>query len=673
MKSLVQRTEGWAAGLVLVTYALKQQEQRSRFIEMITGAHPYFRDFFAENILHQISPEDRQFLLKTSILKHLTGSLCNAVTGQKGGTKILARLWEENILLFRLEEPGWYRYHGLFAEMLRAQLEEEFPSEIPNLHRKAADWYSVKNTPVDAIDHLFACEAWEEAAALIESVALNELEQYGEGPRLLRWLQQLPQAVLRQNKTLLQLYIRLVMLSLPANEAEDVLSFATDRIDPTLPIGSTRTVQETNSDVQDIQHSRVTQNQSVSVFTQGEEYDAVNQIMDDILQFQRDFRWDLIKAERKACAVYEAALERRHLFAALIAGGACANLALSQGYLRRSEQIAHQVLRQAFQSSDKLPEPTSIVLTALSGVYFERNQLAQANQLLERATEVDPNPSSLNDPVTIAILRSKIQSSQGDHEAALATIQAIRELNPKRFSKTWFDQDLIAYQALYSSRLGDLESAERMIMLSEAEEIQTRPFSALIQAGILMELKRNATAEGILRRLLNQYPHGYYWWPILKARVRLSIALFDQHKVNQACQVMAEAARFAAPEFFIRPFLISGPKIASLLSLVLHTENLNAESRAFLKEILTRLGYADGVQIILPRDEAVALAIATSITPREQQVLRKLSASLSNQEIAEQCSISPSTVKTHLENIYRKLGVNNRTQAVEQARMLNLV
>lgn len=153
----------------------------------------------------------------------------------------------------------------------------------------------------------------------------------------------------------------------------------------------------------------------------------------------------------------------------------------------------------------------------------------------------------------------------------------------------------------------------------------------------------------------------------------LSIALYDQHKVNQARQVLVEAARFAAPEFATRPFLVSGPQIASLLSLVLHTENLSAEVRSFLKEILTMLGYADGVRMILPRDESVAIVIAASITPREQQVLRLLSASLSNREIAEQCSISPSTVKTHLENIYRKFGVSSRTQAVEQALLLNLV
>lgn len=673
MQTLVKRTEGWVTGLVLATCALTQQEDCSRFMETFTGAHSFLREFFTESVLVREPPEVQRFLLKTSILKHLTGPLCNAVTGQSGGAKMLARLWEENLFTTRLEELGWYRYHGLFAEMLRTQLQELYPTEIPRLHRRAANWYSAKNAPADAVDHLLVSEAWGEAAALIESVALNELAQFGAGPRVLCWLQQLPEAVLQQHRTLLLLYIRLAKLFLPAAEVESFLARTEANITAPPPLERTEAVQETLSEVQQIRRSWETENQPVSELPPGRELDAVFQMLDAILQFHRDYRRDLIQAEAKATAVYEIAQARRHLFCILVAGGACASLALSQGHIRRSEQIAHQVLRQAFELRDTLPEPASDVLIALSGVYFERNQLAQAHQLLERATEVDPNPISTKGPVTIAILRAKIQSAQGDNEAAFATIQVIRELHTQRPSNIWLDQDLIAYQASYRSRQGDLASAERILMLSQAEEVKTRPFAALIRASHLVRQNRNAAAEEILCQLLDQHPHGFYWWPILRARVMLSIALYDQHKVNQARQVLVEAARFAAPEFATRPFLVSGPQIASLLSLVLHTENLSAEVRSFLKEILTMLGYADGVRMILPRDESVAIVIAASITPREQQVLRLLSASLSNREIAEQCSISPSTVKTHLENIYRKFGVSSRTQAVEQALLLNLV
>jgi len=137
---------------------------------------------------------------------------------------------------------------------------------------------------------------------------------------------------------------------------------------------------------------------------------------------------------------------------------------------------------------------------------------------------------------------------------------------------------------------------------------------------------------------------------------------------------MAEAARIAAPEFFVRPFIPSSDtKIPSLLSLVLHTENLNPGTRSFIKGVLAMLGKSTGVHKILPTEEPEGLAMAASISPREQEVLRLMSAGLSSQEIAERCFISASTVKTHIENIFHKLDVNNRMQAIAQARILDLI
>ncbi len=136
---------------------------------------------------------------------------------------------------------------------------------------------------------------------------------------------------------------------------------------------------------------------------------------------------------------------------------------------------------------------------------------------------------------------------------------------------------------------------------------------------------------------------------------------------------MAEAARIAVPEHFVRPFLSSDPQNASLLSLVLHTEDLNPGTRSFIKGTLDMLGHADGTQKTQPQIEPVSLAIAASISPREQEVLCLLSAGLSNQEIAERCSISASTVKTHIENIFHKLDVNSRIQAIGKAQAFGLI
>lgn len=672
MQTLVKRTEGWVTGLVLAAIALGQQEDRTRFAETFTGAHPLIREFFVENVLRGQPSDVQAFLLRTSVLKHLTGSLCDAVLGKSGSAEMLAHLAGENLFLERMEGTDWYRYHELFAEALRAELEAHFAAEIPVLHKRAAEWYLAQGDSSDAIGHLLAAGSGEQAAALIEDEVLPQLAQAGTDSRLLSWLPQLPKLVLRQRTPLLAVYGRLASIAWNWGEVEALLTRVEREATAGLQ-GKAIAADATLAEIRRIRNLRTARTGDASAPFARAEHGGWD-MLDGIVQAYRDYRRDVGQAELAASAVYEAAKESRYLYGILVAGGGCANLALSQGHLRRSEQIANEALRLAFELRGSLPEPASIALAALSNVCFMRTQLAQAHQLLVRATEVDPEPASTNGVVTMAVLRAKIESARGDNEAAFATMQTARALHARRPSPIWTDQDLAAYQALFCFRQGDLPSAERL--LNEGGEIAKNPFAALVRAEILIEQGRNVAAEEIARLLLRKYPHGAYLLPMMRARVILAIALFNQRKVNEARQVMAKAARLAAPEFFNRPFLDYGNQVAPLLSLVLHTANLSAGTRSFLKGTLAMLGQvgqAGPRQEPPPADEPAALSIAASISPREQEVLRMVSAGLSNQEIAAALFVSASTVKTHLENIYQKLGVNSRTQAIAQAHALKLL
>jgi len=269
------------------------------------------------------------------------------------------------------------------------------------------------------------------------------------------------------------------------------------------------------------------------------------------------------------------------------------------------------------------------------------------------------------------MVQAKIQSAQGDVEAALATLQAARVLQAHRPSNLWHEQDLIAYQAWLCVRQGDIAGAERA--LSESGDSDAHALSALVRAEILLVQKRGAEAQDILNRLIAEYPQGLAREPILVAHVMLALALFQQHRVNQARHVMAKAVRLAAPESLIRPFLDHGLTSEPLLTLVLHTENLTAETRSLVKQALRLLGHAEGAPGPLPKADLTALSTAASLSVREQQVLQLVSAGLSDRDMAASLSVSASTVKTHLRNIYRKLGVKSRTQAIVQAQALRLV
>jgi LuxR family transcriptional regulator, maltose regulon positive regulatory protein len=671
MQTLVKHTEGWVAGLHLARLALAHHNDRQQVMAAFSGAHTYLREYFMESVLYRQPSEVQSFLFKTAILKHLTGSLCDAVTGQTDGAEMLDRLWQANLFLTRLEEPGWYRYHDLFAEMLNSQLQVQFPAEIPRLHRRAAEWYRARNAPADAVYHLLTIQAWEEAAALIEHLALRELEQSGEDSRLLRWLQQLPESVVQQHKTLLFAYARLAGSALPHTEVERFLTHVEANITRKTTEELTPDEQEVLLDIQRLRQILRTGQSLTMQLASGGEHEAVWQLLNGILLYQRYNCPDVQKAAVIAREVYDAAQTQHNLFVILMAGGSLSSYTFLQGHFQEAEHIAHQVLQQAFAQRGILPEPASIALTTLSRVAYERNQLAQAQQFLLRAAQVDPNPLSSNIPTLLSIQRAKIEMAQGQAEAAQATLQAARELHTRQPSGLWHDHDLAVYQAQLWLRQGNTASAEQI--LNEARDVEGQAIYMLVRADLLLQQQRLVTAEELLTRLQQRYPHGSHEEPLMAARIMLAQALFEQHKVNEARRMMAEAVRLAAPEGFIRPFLEHASSSVTLLALVMHMENPAADAHTFAREILRMLGQVSGAQKPPSKAELLALTTAASISARELEVLRLVCAGLTNHEIAARFSISDSTVKTHLDNIYRKLGVNSRTQASVQAQILGLV
>ncbi len=666
MEALVKRTGGWAAGLTLAVLALNKQQDRRRFLDTFSGAHLYLREYFMETALHQQPTAVQTFLLQTSILKQLTGELCDAVTEQTGGVQMLDRLWQENLFLVRSEEPDWYRYHDLFAEMLHDQLKLRFPHLIPYLHRRAAAWYRQQSVLHEAVRHLLAIEDWEDAASLIEDVGLRELAESGEDSRLLRWLQQLPESVVQRHKTLLFVYLRLAHLALPAREVDRFLHRVEANLGRKSAADMTPDEWEVLIEVRQIQQRIVAGNTAVSQIGVA---DARWQLLDDLWIVEMNYKPQTEKVEVRLREIYEQARTQGNLFVVLIAGADCAKRSFLRGHFRQSEKLIYQVLQQALTQRGKLPEPASIALVLLAQICLARNELTEARQLLQQATAVDPNPTSSNMPINIAIARAKLQAAEGNHEAALSTIQAARALYAQRPAGAWRDQDLAAYEALFCLPLGDWREIERL--LNEVTE-EGHKLAQMARSEMLLQQGQAAAAEAILWQLLEQIPFGIGNEPLMGTRILLSLALFEQHKMNQARQILAEAVRLAAPERYIQPFLAYGCQPVPLLALVLHIENLAAESQEFIREILQLLGQADNSPKLL-ENNLKSLTAAASITDREREVLLLVRDGLSNRDIAAELCITTGTVKTHLAHIYDKLEVNNRIQAVAEAQVLKLM
>jgi len=670
METLVKRTGGWVAGLKLAVLALNKQQDRRQVIDTFSGAHIFLREYFMETALRQRSKAGQTFLLKTSILKQLTGGLCDAVTGQSDGAEMLARLWQENLFITRSEDQAWYRYHDLFAEMLSNQLQRQFPDEIADLHRRAATWYVAENMSADAVHHLLFIKDWEAAADVIEDVGLRELATSGEDSRLLRWVQQLPDTVVQRHRTLLFVYLRLANLALPRDDVNRFLQ----RIEQNLAAKSATELTENERDVLDEVRQirqRLMKGAGFSQLSRGKIPDPRWELLDELLITETFHQPKTDEVGTRVRALYDRARVEGNLFVTMLAGTDLSNRALMRGHLRQSEKIAYQVLQQALKQRGHLPEPASIALSLLSQVCLGRNELAQAHQFLDRALAVDPNPTSSNMPVTIAITRARLQSAEEKHAEAQATIQGARSLQALRPSATWRDQDLAAYEARFCVRQGNCSAALQLLRELETEE--PHALSELVQAEVWLERQQMELAEQMLAEFVARYPAGFPNEPSLDARVMLARALFAQNKMNQARRTLAEAVQLAAPEGFIRPFLDHGHPLVPLLALLLYAHNLTTESERFIGEILQSLGCHKDPAGLLPEAHLKSLETAVSITTRERDVLKLLCEGLSNREIAVQLCVSPGTVKTHLANIFEKLGVNSRVQAVAEAQALKLI
>jgi LuxR family transcriptional regulator, maltose regulon positive regulatory protein len=202
--ALAARTEGWAAGLQLAALSLRGQADAAAFVAAFTGSHRYILDYLAEKVLEQQNQQLRTFLLETSVLDRLSGPLCDAVTGREGSQALLEEAEQAGLFLIPLDEVrGWWRYHHLFADLLRSRLQQEQPGRVPELHRDAAAWYSGHDLADDAIGHAASAGEMLWAARMIEQYFDLVYSVRGEAATIHRWISVVPADVVRSRPRLL--------------------------------------------------------------------------------------------------------------------------------------------------------------------------------------------------------------------------------------------------------------------------------------------------------------------------------------------------------------------------------------------------------------------------------------------------------------------------------------
>jgi LuxR family maltose regulon positive regulatory protein len=682
--TLEEATEGWIAGLQLAALSMRDRKDVSGFIESFSGSHRDVLDFLAEEVLERQPDDVREFLLKTSILDSLTGPLCDALTGSNDGDEMLERLERENLFVVALDDERiWYRYHRLFADFLRGRLKRESPEYVRELHLNASEWNERNGGASSAIEHALLAGDHERAARLMER-GVGQSWYRGEVVTLLGWLEKLSEEVMRSRPLLLIWYAAALMLVGRSDGVETLLGEADRALGEDFD-------EEPRSGAGEAEHRQLMATAAAvrSLYAQrsGEAPEAVEYarralalLPEDNLEPRPFAAITLAEAYRAAgddesaiTAFAEAgALGRAagHDYVALSAMAAQAHLELAKGCLREADHVLRQALEFAAERGSELLPAVGSVRIGMGELLYEWDELEAATRHLTEGVGLAARTGDVEILMWGYIALSAVRQARDDTEGALAaTRQAERVARSSGMENALFDA------AVWKARLylmsGDLASAS-----SEHERAaatgEVRPYSRALERLTLARLliARNEPGEALhlLERLDETVRTVGRRIEILTLQ---SLALWAENNKERAVSTLTQALALAEPEGYVRTFADEGSPMAEILPATLEARRRNRLDPPVPARYLRKLVAAlerDGT------DKASPEAVLTEFpSERELEVLTLVAAGKSNRRIAADLFVSVGTVKTHINNLYRKLDAHSRTQAVARARELKLL
>ena len=672
---LEERTEGWVAGLQLAALSLRGQGDTLDLGAVDSTTPRYIAEYLIDEVL-DLQPDDVQaFLLQTSMLERLSGPLCDAITGRTDSAAMLARLVQAQLFVTPLD-PGqtWYRYHHLFAEVLRERLERTAPEILKQCHQHAAEWFRQQGMTGEAIHHLIAARALTEAAVLIEGES-DRLILRGEITGLLTWVRALPRDLVLAHHHLCVLFAVGLLLHGEGPEAITWLDDLERHLDGS---GSS----EIRGEIAAIRGmwALMMGNVSEGVALAREAVDllppddhllrALALWLISIIGFLGDE--DLFDVNQRMTRIAQESSEAGNIFIAFIALVTKAGAELYQGRLYRAAQTSREALRLVSPVAGEDLPLAAMAYCLLGEIRREWNDLDGAERDLRRGLTVGMHMASAEFVDDGLISLAMVQSARGKYEEALGTLEEIRHLARIQRLAPW-DTDMMDY-----TRVRVLIAADQIAEAARwAEEYQRTSgnrgpvaSSALMREAGTLALARVALAQGhpgeataLLEGICEQAARAQRWRNVLEARMLLARARWMSGERDAALCDLDEALTLAAPEGFVRVFLDEGEPMADVLAGYVASRPPSRERSHALK-LLTASGRAI---------EPAKVAATDTLSPLELEVLRLLATGRSNEAIAGDLVVALSTVKWHVARIYRKLGVTGRVRAVTRARELRLI
>jgi LuxR family maltose regulon positive regulatory protein len=661
VEALERRTEGWIAGLQLAGLSMRGREDASGFVEGFTGSNRYVLDYLIEEVLARQPEPVTSFLLKTSVLDRMNGDLCDAVTGEGGSQKMLERLDKENLFVIPLdEERRWYRYHHLFAEMLRHQLHGGRPDPVPDLHRRAAEWCEQNGLVDEAIKHALAAGDAERAARLVEGAA-SEMLGRGEVSLLVGWVEALPDELVRSQASLCIPYAWALLITGHLEDAEERTRDA-ERAANTGALSGEATALRANliRARGDVPGSIELSRESLELIP--EDNFALRGVIFLNLGGAYWMTGDL-KAAKEALAEASAASRRAgNTYVALVAMRMLAEIEKMGGHLRRAADLYWEALRIAKAQ----PSPASgLAHLGMGELLHEWNDLDGAMHHLTRSIDLGKRSGSFDIFFPGQGVLALAKQATGDTEGALQVIQEGERAARSTDLPTQILDQLAAFGARVRLGQGDVATAarlleERGINADDAVDHQNELEYFVLVRMLLARGEVNAALD-LLERLQGAAEATGRMGSMIKILTLQALAYRARGDEVRAVATLQRSLELAEPEGYLRTFLDEGTPMAALLR--------RAVTKGISPGYASRLLEAFGISAERPP----AGSLSEPLSERELEVLRLVASGMSNAEISRTLFIALSTVKKHINNTYRKLGTNSRTRAVARARELNLL
>lgn len=660
-RTLERRTEGWIAGLQMAALSV-QKHARSEGVDIaekiarFNGEHHYVIEYLAAEVLRQQPEEIRAFLQRTSILDRLTAPLCDAVSGQTDSKATLARLEQANMFLLRLDDKRqWFRYHQLFADFLRAGLD---PAVERELHRKASAWHEVHGSGQEAIRHALAAKDISATVRLFRSQAESMLAR-GEIPALLSWLDAVPESTIRAQGDLAGYKAWLLYLLGRTAEAQSY-SPTVDSIDPA---GSHPARSEMllvfkaflaihwgdPADVKRFARQALDEFGDSASFFRAYALSFLGQA-----QIHSGERREGVKTLRQAVELSE---KLENHFVMLDALGHLASAMTAQGQLREAKLLCLNAVEKFVDAHGEPLPMAGLVYVPLGVLYYEMNELESARHYLTRGVALCQQLGMIYYTLMGQRALAKLQNVCDESEASWNTLAAAREVAEQ--SESQLRRRLVAVvTAELQLREGNTSAAARTLGDAKKPPSSVSEYESLAYARLLLAQHHPGKAADVLDLLEQAARAEKSEGSLIAIHVLQALSQRALGHPSAAIERLEKAVSLAASAGYRRVFLDEGPTLTPLLEKVRHV------APTYVSSLID-----DGPG----EHEASQRALPEPLSRAEREILRLLTRGLTNQEIADKLGTTVGTTKWHLNQIFGKLQVHNRTTAIAKARELRLL